>query len=323
MNKRSKTVFIAASFTAAMVLMIFLLRSDRTDEPAGIIDKKYRITRQDYLNSLHAGKKFDSSAAGDYFRQGAANKHTLDFFSFLQDSFKDMEYADHMKAVRDYLLETIKPRERADEMYELYARYTEYQKELYMDRDRWAPGGTPEEMLENLRKIQDFRRRRFGEDAADSIFGVEVKSNEYALRKQIVIGNAAMSGKEKEERLAALRREMWGDQADTIDGADSPRDRYDEKLKIYQADLAAMGEEERERKLREFRREIFTPEEAARMDSAGSQLKFLRDRDREYSRLSREILDDSSLSEQEKRRRIRELHDRLYGGSGKPAAGTE
>jgi len=313
MNKRSTLLFIAAGLTAAIIIAAFLLGNNRTRESAGIIDKKYRITQQDYWNTLETGKRFDGSDADGYFKDSAANRHTLDFFSFLQDRFRDMEYEGHMKAVREYLRQTIRPPDRAEEMYELYARYTEYQKEAYMDRNLRAPGGAPEDMLENLRRIQDFRRRYFGEDTADAVFGVEVKSSEYALRKQIVIGDAGMSGKEKEERLASLRREMWGGQADTIDGRGTPLDRYNEKLKIYQAELAAMDEEERAGKISEFRREIFTPEEAARMDSADSQVRSIRERDRDYSRQSREILEDGSLPEQEKNRRIRELHKRLYG----------
>ncbi len=317
MNTRSKLFLIAAGLTAAVVLIFFLLKDNSTRESAGIIDNKYHITQQDYWDSHHAGETFESSAAKDYFSQGVANKHTLDFFSFLQDRFRDMGYDEHMKAVRGYLYGTIRPREKAEEMYELYAKYNDYQKELYMDRDRWAPGGTPEEMLENLRKIQDFRRQRFGKDAADAIFGVEVKSSEYALRKQIIIGDTGMAGAEKEKRLASLRRDMWGDQGDAADGPQRPLDRYNEKLKIYEADLASMTAEERDQKIREFRRELFTPEEAERMESADLQLKLLRARDSEYSRLSRSILDDKNLSEQEKNRRIRELHNRIYGTSKK------
>ncbi len=291
--------------------------------PAGIINKKYLITREDYWQSLRPAGRFDSNAIGTYFVNEAANKHTLDFFGHLQDRFKDMEYDDHMRAVREYLHETIRPDEKAEEMFELYGRYNEYQKELYLDQKRWAASGTPEAMLENLREMQEFRRQHFGQDAADAIFGVEVKSNEYALRRQIIIGETGITGKEKEARLASLRREMWGDQADIIDAGQDPRDRYLEKLKIHEAELAGMNEEERERQIREFRREVFSPAEAGLMDNADRQLKYIRDRDRDYARLSRAILDDRDLSEAEKNRKIRELHSRLYGGYGKaPAAGT-
>ena len=41
-------------------------------------------------------------------------------------------------------------------MYELYEKYNNYQKEIYLDQKRWSEGGTPEKMLENLQEIQDF-----------------------------------------------------------------------------------------------------------------------------------------------------------------------
>lgn len=317
MGKRFKTVLIAAGTISAVIIVLLIATNRQSRDTAIIIGSKHPVTQEDYWNSLNTKDRFDSTGAADCFRDVVANNHTLDFFNFLQGNFKELVYSDHMKAVRTYLHDTIRPPEKAEEMYELYGRYTEYQKEIYLDQKRWAASGSPEVMLENLKKIQEMRRQRFGHDTADSIFGVEVKSNEYALRKQIVIGDTALRGREKEERLAALRREMWGEQADTVDGRQSPVDRYGEKLKIHQADLASMDEQDRARKISEIRREIFTPEEAGRMDDADRQLKLTRKRDSEYSRLSRAILDDNKLSEQEKNRQIRELHNSLYGGPGK------
>ncbi len=317
MEKRYKLLLIAAGSITAVIIIIFLLTNNQLPDSAGIIDKKYRITQQHYWSSLTTGYRFDNRAVETYFKNDIANNHTLDFFSYCQSRFKDMEYSEHMQAVRKYLHDTIQPPEKAEQIYELYGKYNEYQKELYLDQKRWAGSGTPEEMLENLRKIQDFRRQHFGENTADSIFGVEVKSNEYALRKQIIIGDTGMTGREKEERLASLRCNMWGDQAETVDDRQALLDRYNEKLKIHEADLAGMSKEDRERKISEFRRRIFTPEEAERMDNADRQLKYIRERDIEYSRLSRAILDNNDLSEQEKNRKIMELHNKLYGGSGK------
>jgi len=317
MKKRLALLFIAGA--AGMAIVFALLprtRHPAHDKPC-IIDKKQRITPQDYWNYLDARGRVNSRSAENSFADTIANEHTLDFFSDLQGRFKDMAYDEHMRAVRRYLHETIRPPEKAEEMYRLYGTYNNYQKEIYLDQKRWNAGGTPEKMLENLREIQELRRRHFGKDTADSIFGVEVKGNEYALRKQIIIGDTGMAGAEKEKRLASLRRDMWGDQGDAADGPQRPLDRYNEKLKIYEADLASMTAEERDQKIREFRRELFTPEEAERMESADLQLKLLRARDSEYSRLSRSILDDKNLSEQEKNRRIRELHNRIYGTSKK------
>ena len=60
---------------------------------------------------------------------------------------------------------------------------------------------------------------------------------------------------------------MWGDKADTIDNDTEPLDRYHEKFKIYQKDMAEMtSDEERQAKIRQFREELFTPEQARRLD---------------------------------------------------------
>jgi len=317
-----KTIIIVGTIILIVIITFFILKKNQSSDTAGILHKKYPITQEDYWNSFNNAKSFDDDETGTYFMQDVANKHTLDLFSFLQSKFKDMEYNEHMQAVRDYLLDKIRPPEKAEEMYVLYGKYNEYQKELYLDQKRWVKNGTPEEMLENLREIQEFRRQHFGQETADAIFGVEVKSNEYALRKQIIIGGSRLTGGEKEERLVSLRREMWGDQADTIDDRISLQDRYNEKMKIFKGDLAGMSEEEREQKIREFRREIFSPEAVERMENADRQLKYMKQRDSEYSRLSRGILDDKGLTEQEKNRKIRQLHDQIYGGYGKTTTGS-
>lgn len=295
------------------IIILYFLRKKPDPGPAGIVHTKYKITGEDFRKSLHGSVNTGTGPIELYFKDEVANQHTLEFFNILQSRFKDMDYLDHLRAARDYIYENIHPAERAEQMYKLYERYNEYQKELFLNQKRWNASGTPEEMLKNLREIQNFRREHFGMDTADAVFGVEVQSNEYALRKQLIIGESGMTGKEKEERLASLRREMWGDQADTIDTYGEPRERYLEKLKIYETDLAAMSEAEREQKLREFRSEIFTPEEAERMENADRQMKVIKDRDREYSRLSKTILDNREITEAEKNRRIRELHTKIYG----------
>lgn len=318
MKRPVRKILVFAGLAAVGIFAVVMWIHTRSSRAPGIIPRTRRITQEDYWNAINKARPFAGNDAEAFFREDVANKHTLDFFGFLQNRFQDMEYAEHMEAVRQYLRDTIHPPEKAEEMYELYGKYNEYQKEFYFNQSRLVKTGTPAEMLESLRDIQEARRAHFGREAADAIFGVEVKSNEYALRKQTIIGDTGLTGSEKEERLSTLRREMWGAEADTVEGKQDPRERYREKLKIYEADLSRMDDGERATLIRKLRQDLFTSEEVERMEKSDRQLAFIKARDREYS-VKRHAIMDSDLSEEEKNRKIRELHNQIYGGSGTSA----
>ncbi len=125
-------------------------------------------------------------------------------------------------------------------MFELYKRFLTYEKNLGETAKGWDPPRNPQEALNYLRKIQDYRRSFFGNDTADILFGAQVKHQEYNLRKQDIVNNRDLYGADKEKRIKKLREEMWGDEAGTIDNNLRPYDHYREKLAVYDKDLGEL-----------------------------------------------------------------------------------
>ncbi len=92
-----------------------------------------------------------------------------------------------------------------------------------------------------------------------------------------------------------------------------PLDRYQEKLKIYQKDMAEMtSDEERQAKTRQFREEIFTPEQMKRLDDVDRAAAEERKNEEDYYAQENDIKNNNNLNADEKAQKIRELQDQMF-----------
>ena len=70
------------------------------------------------------------------------------------------------------------------------------------------------------------------------MWGIEVKGQEYSIRKGAIVNDATLYGTDKEKRISALKDEMWGAGPDSVE--DPPQSDpekfagYQEKQAIYQ-----------------------------------------------------------------------------------------
>jgi len=279
-----------------------------------VFDRNSKIGMKDVRIYLVPGE-FNADAAKDYFKKDAINSYTLKYFFFLDDKFKGSRNTEELlQSVRDYL-DTVMPKDEADKLFAVYKTYVYYQRDVHDNMKSWGTSSTtPEEGIENLHKLQNYRRKVFGDENADILFGPSGKMQEYPMRRGIIIENQNLYGAEKEKKLNDLKKDMWGGEADTIDNYTEPLDRYHDKLKIYQKDMAEMtSNEERQAKIRQFREELFTPEQVSRFDDVDRVTDDEKKKEENYFAQENEIKNNNNLDADGKAQKIRELQDQMFG----------
>lgn len=262
MSKR--TLFIAGGIVAlAIIIVIVAFVGKRGGES---LSSEKRIN--DFLGLSFSGEQpidvNDDIHFQKWFNKDVTNEHTVDLFKFLQMRFPGTNFEDHYREVYQYLLSKF-GEQKAQALLALYKKYTEYERDLPRQKELWdreRPRNT-EDAMALLRDIQKHREEVFGKEVADEIFGEEMRLYEYQLRRNDII-NGGASGREKEAAIKGLQRELWNSEGERL--TLSEFDQYELKQKLYAKELAAASPEQRQTMLKQFRQQLFTPEEAARLD---------------------------------------------------------
>jgi len=152
---------------------------------------------------------------------------------------------------------------------------------------------------------------------ADAMWGAEVKANEYTIRKNSIKWDPALYGAEKEKRINALKEDMWGADAGLID--EPPKEdperysRYQEKQALYQKDLEELPAAGRMEKLKEFRKDYFSPDQIARLEQVDEELEKEKKREADYYAREEIIRNDPGIDDDKKAEALRELQDKIFG----------
>ena len=295
----------------AIFAIIMIITLNRRDEPdsyvlrgdSGISPEEYRL----YFKTLD----LDSHGMERYFADSVVNHQTLRFFKALQSRFKQMGFDEHLEAIREYLQRTMNPA-KAGEMFALYKKFADYERSLLSNPKRFRPPASGADALRYLNDLQNYRREFFGADTADRLFGFEVRTQEYKLRKAAVL-NENSYGAEKETKISALGRDIWGESGSPFDAGRKPLDRYNEKLQMYAKDLGELDEDERTARIRSFRSEFFPEEIVRRLERIDSEIASDIEKDRNYRAREQEILGAPGLSDDERKRIIESLQKEIFG----------
>lgn len=271
------------------------------------------ISNEDVQKYLTGDKDFNIQKVKERFSNAVLNHDTLNYFRFMDDLFQNShDLADNLDQARQYLYSVLPP-EQADQMLDLYKTYLNYQIDIQPKLREWVKSGTPEEALMNLSRLQEYRRSMFGKENADILFGVSEKAEEYAIRRNMILGDENLYGLEKERRLRMLNEVMWGNETMPFEENLTPYVRYQEKIALYRKDLSdARPQAEREATLEQFRREIFTPEQLQRMEDVDRSLVEEKKIKEQYFTQEKEI-QNANLNQETKDRKIRELQDATFG----------
>jgi hypothetical protein len=287
---RNKIIALGIVLAVIIIVIIAVIMMKGKKQEGYVFDRNSKISMKDVR--IYLGKSdFNANDVKDYFKKDVINSYTLKYFLFLDDKFKDSRNPEELlQSVRDYL-NTIMPPDEADKLFAVYKTYVYYQRDVHDKMSMWGRPTTPQEAIDYLHKLQD-----------------------YPIRRGVIIGNQELYGAEKEKKLNDLKKDMWGDESDIVDNDTEPLDRYNEKLKIYQKDMAEMtSDEQRQAKTRQFREEIFTPEQLQRLDDVDRAAADEKKNEQDYLAQENEIKNDNNLNVDEKAQNISDLQDQMFG----------
>ncbi|MGD0278935.1 MAG: lipase secretion chaperone [Smithella sp.] len=316
---KNKKLLIGLCITIVLLLVAFtgyrLLH--KRDVPLNIISRDSKITLKD-MKEYFRENKFMSGMEdpNKHFSETIANSDTIKFFKYLQTQISAGSLEDHFKEVEKYL-HSIMDAKKADEMFALYKKFCNYEIELTNKVQKQPQPKNAAEMLSYLDDIQDYRRKYFGAEIADAMWGIEVKGQEYSIRKGAIVNDATLYGTDKEKRISALKDEMWGTGPDSVE--DPPQSDpekfagYQEKQAIYQRDIQELPEDQRQEKIKEFRNEYFSSDQIARLEQVDEQINTEKKKEADYYAQEDAIKNDPSIDNDQKAQTIKALQDSIFG----------
>lgn len=285
-----------------------IFSSEDTEYISGSSDELSYSDVRDYLKKVD----FNDTKNREYFKDNLINKYTLKFFKFLQETFKEMNYDQHLEAVRKYLYDSMDSAS-ADKLLEIYKIFLQYENRLASELNSMKDLNKTEDFLGILLKMRKMQVEMFGEKNADIIFGASLKSQEYPIRRAGIINDPTIYGKEKEDKIKKLNAEMWGKEAGEIENNRKPYIRYTEKIEAYSKDLSEMSDDAKASKMKQFREEVFSPEIVQRLEEVDSLMDAEKQKELSYMSAYSDIENNSELSAKEKQDMIFKLQNSTFG----------
>ncbi|HNX23876.1 MAG TPA: lipase secretion chaperone, partial [Spirochaetota bacterium] len=255
---------------------------------------------------------FSGDKSREYFKDNLINKYTLKFFKYLQETFKDMTYDQHIEAVRKYLYDSMDS-ESADKLLVIYKKFLDYENRIAAEISGIKDLETTDDFLNILLKMKKMQIEIFGEKDADIIFGASLKSQEYPIRRAGIVNDKSLYGKEKEERISKLNKEMWGSEGEELEKNRKPYTQYTEKIETYSKDLSEMTESDKLKKIKEFRAQVFSPDIVQRLEEVDSLMEAEKQKELSYLSAYSEITNNKDLNEKEKKEMIYNLQNKTFG----------
>jgi lipase chaperone LimK len=249
------------------------------------------------------------------FKDGLINSYTtLKYFKHMEHLFrKSTTPGEHLDSVKDYLFSQF-PESEAKTLFETYKKYLQCEIDLAEEMKNLTTAKTTDEAIEILKQIQEFRRERLGTELADKLFGADVKAKEYAFRRADIVGDESLYGDTKAEMLQKLNADMWGEDAEKVESHPNEYNRYREKMLIYQKDLNELGPAAlRQEKIKEYRKEFFTPEQVQRLDDVDRQIAAEKQTETVYREKEKQILESTGLTEEIRKQKIEALQNEMFG----------
>lgn len=271
--------------------------------PHYIIGKDYKASNRPILPE------------GARMPDGTPVDNALSFFRALQRHFSEKSIAgldSHFQKVNAYFHASFNPPD-AQRLFDLYKKYLNCEISITNNDGYMTKSAAPEEILSLLKKIQTYRRQKLGAQNADALFGQDVKSREYLLRRSIIIEDPRLYGHEKEIFLKALTADMWDHQIPPMEQSITDYDRYQLKLQTFRKDLSEMNEPERELKIRNFRNQCFSKEAIARLEEVDRRIAGEKQNLEQYRFAEKQIINNPALTQKERLNQIKTLQDLHFG----------
>ncbi len=307
-----KRILVIVVVIIGFAVIVNILSDIISDDNDVYISDNYGNINYNDVREYLAKVDFSSVKSSDLFRSGTVNKYTLKFFKYLQGKFKDMEFNEHIEAVRQYLHTLMDSRE-ADEMLGLYKKFIDYEKQVAAELNNAGELKSSGDLLQVLKKMKSLQYQIFGKENAEIIFGTMMKAQEYPIRRGGVVNDNGLYASEKQKLLQKLNTDMWGDEGSNVENSRKPYTAYTETLSIYSKDMSEMSDKQKQEKLTEIRKSIFPPDVVLRLEAVDSRIETEKERDAQYQKDYNEIMQRNDISENEKNIEIRNLQNKIYG----------
>ncbi len=313
---KKKILIVAGMIVLGLVAWSLFKGDDSARSEDYVFDNNtYNLPVKDVAESRRM-VSFEDADVNRYFADGQVNSYTLNFFNFLQKKFAEFEkVGDHLEAVRQYLRSVMSP-EEAEKMFELYRKYVDYQLALTQETQNWKNPQTPADIIDFLRKTQKFRRDFFGQELADALFGADLKSREYQVRRREIMKDDDLYADEKKRRMQDLNDDMWGRDASDLDSYITPYVRYQETLDLYKRDLSEMKDGDKSSKIDEIRNEIFPADVVEDLKKVDAQMAAEEKLEQDYRVAEERIRRDPNLTREQKTAAINDLQNSMFGEEG-------
>ncbi len=309
-----KKLIVFLTLSVLVIAVFFISLKTKNNQSKGyIITEEADITIED-VNEFRAVKSIDFFTKKEPDPDSVVTPTTLKLFKQIQHLFRKSKDMDtHYEDVLAWLYSQY-PEDVANQLIEIYKTFLTCETDLFSEYKNWGSGSTPEEILALLEKVQDFRRDRLGVDVADILFGVDVKTREYSIRKGSILNNNDLYGAEKERLIASINEEMWGDESNSSDFETNGFNNYREKMALYMKDLSEIeSDEERQVKITEFREMYFTPDVVEKFEKIDQKIASEREIKNQYYSAENEILNTDDLTHEEKSEKILALQNDIFG----------
>lgn len=326
--KLKNKIFIGIGFfflvMIGMAVYVRLLPKD-TYQPlpaAHIIQKNNDPSLAQVVKSI--GKtEFTDQDIRESFSKDIVNRDTINFFKSLQTRFsQSTDFESHYSEVCNYIRSKYPDGGKAERLCALYRKFTEYEVDLEDQLNSDGPPETAADALEFLKKQQDYRREYFGEEAADELYGAEVKAQEYSIRRSAIVKDTDLYGDAKMQMIKDLNREMWGDESDMLEQStilNEPFNKYQESLAIYEKDMSEMNPAEKEEFIRKKQGDFFPEETVEKFRQLDAEKELEEEKIEEYCQREQEILNNPDIPEKGRDQKIRDLQAEIFGKEGASA----
>jgi lipase chaperone LimK len=305
--QKNKLITIIIGVIILNIIAYNIFKKNSTDKQNYIFDKNSNVKLED-IKITHKKIDFNKENTNNFFTDKIANSYTLKYFKFLGKKFeKTNTIEEHLAAVKEYLY-SILPPDEAEALFALYKKHFNFTIDLSKKLNEWGLPKNGKSMLEYLKKIQAERRRVFGQETADILYGAEIKYKEYPIRRKMIVSNNDLYGAEKEKLIDNLNKDMWGDEADKVENINNPLTKYQEKLKIYDKDFSEANDSEKI----ELRNKIRN-DQIERLEVVDQTIADEKIRDVTYKSKESDILNNSNLDQTEKNKQIDVLQKEMYG----------
>lgn len=308
MNK--KILIVAAVVAVGLVGAIFLLaRGGRpSSQGTGLPDEQF----ESWLPGLSGGDIFDEEGMLGYEElMAAARTGKISLVSELwrmrrKCGSQDIEKCD--EELRAFLKEKFKFPDN-EKLTALLDKYITYEKTM---RQFKMPDNLNSQQKYAL--IREQRRKIFGEEDANLVFGLEEAKATFSFQYQdFVKSTAGQKGDARVARYEEMRKKTYGPYYDAILAAEPPFNRFETEVMLRDTDLAGAGAGKASM-MQSIREKYFGPEGAARMAEVDKQLDQEESREKELEAAEKKFLaENPGLSEADKEKKLLEIRTQVLG----------